>query len=161
MSNWLKGFLTVIFSILFSGAVLLLINVTGEIVEWWILIISGAGFGLLYGLEAGIVQSYDLSSFKGWAELFVDTTWSLPNTVFGFILGNLIYIFFGTPSISSSSGQGWIVYTPYSSASSFGNTVLQTLGTVNIGGSGQHERMHLLQSRIFGPLYLPLFASHF
>jgi len=37
-------------------------------------------------------------------------------------------------------------------------TVLQTLGTVNIGGSGQHERMHLLQARIFGPLYLPLFG---
>jgi hypothetical protein len=39
--------------------------------------------------------------------------------------------------------------------------VLQIWGTVNIGGAGQHERMHLLQARIFGPLYLPLFAVNY
>ncbi len=35
--------------------------------------------------------------------------------------------------------------------------MLQTHGTLNLGGAGQHERMHLLQARIFGPLFLPLY----
>jgi len=135
----------------------LLVNSASEVVNWWILIFSGVGFGFLYGLEAGILLIYDLSRFVGWVELIIDMTWSLLNTIFGFIFGNLIYIFFGNPSRSDSENQGWIVYSPRSSTG-FGNSVLQTLGTVNIGGAGQHERMHLLQARIFGPLYLPLFA---
>jgi hypothetical protein len=158
MAGWLKGLLTVIIATLLVAAMLLLVNVAGQIVPWSLLILAGGGFGLLYGLEAGILQIYDLNTGLGWVELLIDMTWSLPNTVFGFVFGNLIYVFFGLPSKASSQGQGWVVYTPYSSSTTFGNSVLQTLGTINIGGSGQHERMHLLQARIFGPLYLPLFA---
>src|SRR5262249_12552597 len=55
---------------------------------------------------------------------------------------------------------GWIVYTPRNS-SGFGVDVLQTLGTINIGGSGNHERVHLVQARIFGPLYLPVFGVNY
>ena len=157
MNNWIKGLLIVILSTLISGLILLLVNVAGEVINWWILIAIGAGFGLLYGLETGILLIYDLSRFVGWIQLIIDMTWSLINTVFGFVFGNLIYIIFGNPSRSNSENQGWIVYLPRSSTG-FGNSVLQTLGTVNIGGAGQHEKMHLLQARIFGPLYLPLFA---
>jgi len=34
--------------------------------------------------------------------------------------------------------------------------VLQTIGTVNLGGEGKHEKVHLLQARILGPLFIPL-----
>ncbi len=45
--------------------------------------------------------------------------------------------------------------------SGFGVDVLQTLGTVNLGGTGLHEKVHLLQARIAGPLYLPVFAVNY
>jgi hypothetical protein len=120
----------------------------------------GAIFGGLYGLEAGILVIYDLASGLGWLQILIDFTWSVPNTVFGFVLGNAIYWFFGTPSRAQSKDRGWIAFSPRGS-SGFGHSVLQTLGTLNLGGAGQHERMHLLQARIFGPLYLPIFAVNY
>ena len=88
--------------------------------------------------------------------MLVDLTWSLPNTVWGVLIGNLIFWFVGTPSRADSADQGWIVFQPRS-AGGFGHNVLQTHGTVNLGGAGQHEKLHLLQARIFGPLFLPLY----
>ena len=35
-------------------------------------------------------------------------------------------------------------------------SVKQTIGTVNLGGPGAHERIHLLQARILGPTFLVL-----
>jgi hypothetical protein len=123
-------------------------------------LIGGAIFGLVYGLVAGILVIYDLSGPGGWFDLLIDLTWSLPNTIFGFILGNVFYPIFGSPSRADSQDQGWIVYMPRSGGG-FGNSVLQTLGTVNLGGSGQHERMHLLQARLFGPAYLAIFGANY
>ncbi len=110
-----------------------------------------------YSLLAGAVGAYDLTKPLGWLCLVIDCTWSLANTIFGAIIGGLVYLIFGNPSTTASKGQNWVSYSPRSSTG-FGNSVLQTLGPVNLGGAGQHERMHLLQARIFGPLYLPLFA---
>jgi hypothetical protein len=110
-----------------------------------------------YAFVATWMGAYDLSTPLGWLMLLVDLTWSLPNTVFGAVTGLWLYAFWGRPNRANSEGRGWISYSPRSSTG-FGNDVLQTLGTINIGGSGQHERMHLLQARIFGPLYLPLFG---
>lgn len=118
-------------------------------------LIGGAVTGLLYGLEAGLLLSYDLGSASGWAVLLLDLTWSYPNTLFGLILGNLAYPFFGSLSRTESEGQGWVSYSKTS------GDVLQTLGTVNLGGAGNHERVHLWQARIFGPLYLPLFGASY
>ena len=161
MSNWLKGLLTIILSILLSVLTILLVTLTAgwPVPAYWAAI-GGAGFGLVYGLESGILLIYNLSTSKGWLELVVDTTWSLLNTLFGFIIGNIFYPFFGDLSKSQSKDPGWIVYMPTGSTG-FGSSVLQTLGTVNIGGAGQHERMHLLQARIFGPLYLIIFGLNY
>ncbi len=112
---------------------------------------------LAYGIVAAWMGTYDLGTPLGWLMLVVDLTWSLPNTVFGAVTGLWLYAIWGNPSKGNSEGRGWISYSPRS-ATGFGNDVLQTLGTVNLGGSGQHERMHLLQARIFGPLYLPVFG---
>ncbi len=158
MSDWVKGLLIVLlWTILPAAVTAVLLLAVGAMDSSAFLIAIAGGFGLLYGLEAGILTIYDLNASKGWVELFVDMTWSLPNTVFGFVLGNAIYIFFGNPSRSRSKDAGWIVFMPRGS-SGFGHDVLQTLGTVNLGDAGQHEKMHLLQARIFGALYLPLFA---
>src|SRR5690606_19408803 len=121
----------------------------------------GLGFGLLYGIEAGLLLAYDMASWRGWVQLLVDFTWSLPNTLFGFVFGNIIYIFVGNPNRQLSRDKGWIAFKPRSAHGTFGHSVLQTLGTVNLGGDGQHELMHLLQARIFGPLYLAIFAANY
>jgi hypothetical protein len=158
----LKGTITVIVSAILIFATVVLINLTtgSHIPVLW-LALGATLFGIAYGLQAGILGIYALSDFKGWLELVVDATWSLPNTLFGFIIGNIFYPFFADLSKSQSSNSGWIVYMPAPGSSGFGSSVLQTLGTINIGGAGQHERMHLFQSRLFGPLYLLLFALNY
>jgi hypothetical protein len=110
----------------------------------------GLGVGFLYGLEAALLASYDLSKFLHGVAVFIDLTWSLPNTLFGFVLGNPIYLIAGSPSRDQSRANTWISFH-----GSFGD-VYQTLGTLNLGGAGKHEPVHLLQARILGPAYLPL-----
>lgn len=156
MPYWVKGLVTIgLWALVPTVVTAAALAVGGALAVVPILLVGAVG--LLYGLQAGILTIYDLNKGAGWAALIVDSTWSFVNTAFGFVIGNIVYIFFGTPSRVDSKDQSWIVYVPRSSTG-FGHNVLQTLGTVNLGGAGQHEKMHLLQARIFGPLYLPLFA---
>lgn len=124
--------------------------------ELWVLLLVG-GIALVLGVIAGILGSYDLTTPKSWALLALDHTWALPSTLLGAVVGNIAYPFFGTPSSALSAGREWVSYRARGT-SGFGVDVLQTIGTVNIGGAGNHERVHLLQSRILGPLYLPIVA---
>jgi hypothetical protein len=161
MSKTVQAVVIVLVSLAVPPLVLLVISlVSGGALAPAVALIIGAVFGLGYGLEAGLLRSYELSTGQGWLELIVDLTWSLPNTVFGFLIGNITYVWFGNLSRTDSEGKGWIVFMPRPGGS-FGRTVLQTLGTVNIGGTGQHEKMHLLQARIFGPLYLPFVGASY
>ena len=161
MNSIVKGFLTTVAAAaLGAGAAILLNLATGEPLDLAIALVLGLAFGCLYGLEAGIVNAYPLQSGKGWLQLVTDLTWSLPNTLFGFVFGNLIYIWFGTPSQDLSEDRGWIAFRPRGTGR-FGNQVLQTLGTVNLGGAGNHEPVHVLQARLFGPLFLPLFGVNY
>jgi hypothetical protein len=124
--------------------------------QLWVLLLVGA-IALILGLIAGILGSYDLTKPKSWALLFVDHVWALPSTILGAVVGNIVYPFFGTPSDTLSAGKEWVSYQARGS-SGFGVDVLQTIGTVNIGGAGNHERVHLLQARILGPVFLPIIA---
>lgn len=120
------------------------------------MLIFAVVFGLLYGLMTGVLRSYDLSTHAGVLKMLVDLSWSLPNTIAGFVLGNAIYIFFGTPDRGYSEAKNWISYKPPSTKTSgFGIDVLQTIGTVNLGGEGKHEPVHVLQARILGPVFIP------
>jgi hypothetical protein len=114
----------------------------------------GAIVGFLYGAEAALLASYNLGNPVHWICLLVDWTWSLPNTIFGFAIGNPIYLIKGSASRSQSRAQAWISFSGYFGTAE--HKVLQTLGTLNLGGSGAHERTHLLQARLLGPAYLPL-----
>ena len=148
--------LTVLLCVVVPPGLLLAVTAAlGSPATTWALVL--AVVMLAYGIVAAAVGAYDLGSPLGWLMLLVDLTWSLPNTVFGAVTGLWLYAIWGSPSTANSETRGWISYSPRS-ATGFGNDVLQTLGTVNLGGSGQHERMHLLQARIFGPLYLPIFG---
>jgi hypothetical protein len=141
---------------LIVGVVLSIANlVAGQPVDPLTVLVFAMGFGLVYGLMAGFLLSYDLSQQLGVLSFITDLTWSLPNTLVGFILANPFYIFFGSPSRDLSRDQGWISYKARGTRG-FGVDVLQTVGTVNIGGAGKHERVHLLQARIFGPLFIPI-----
>jgi hypothetical protein len=162
MSRFIKGLLTVVVGTALAVATVLIVNFAlGMLLPIFWLTLGAALFGLAYGIQAGIFGIYPLPGIKGWIELVVDMTWSLPNTLFGFIIGNSIYPFFGDVSKNLSKDSGWIVYMPPAGSSGFGKKVLQTLGTIKIGGAGQHERMHLLQSRIFGLLYLVIFGLNY
>jgi hypothetical protein len=143
----------------FSAAMFALATHEAILGAGWTLLL-GMGFGLLYGLMTGFLRAYDLSTPSGVFALLVDLTWSLPNTIVGFILGNALYILFGTPSRALSESQGWIAYKARGT-SGFGVDVLQTIGTVNIGGAGNHEKVHLLQARIFGPFYIPFVIANY
>ena len=160
MPKVLQGILTFLVSTALSVVMLLLASLlTGGALSTGVAVLVGGVLGAGYGLEAGILCSYGLDSGKGWGELLVDLTWSLPNTLFGFVFGNLIYVWFGDLSRKESEGKGWVVYMPTGSGTGgFGRDVLQTLGTVNIGGAGNHEKVHVLQARLLGPLYLPFVA---
>jgi hypothetical protein len=157
MPGWLKGLLTVVIWTFLPAAVVAgVLSASDQLPgDTWVVVVVGI-VGLVYGLEAGILTIYDLNDPVGWLSLLVDMTWSALNTVWGVVVGNLIFWFAGSPSRADSAGAGWIVFKPYSS-SGFGNSVLQTHGTLNLGGAGQHEKMHLMQARTLGPLYLPLF----
>jgi hypothetical protein len=149
---------TTLLAPLIAMSVLSIINlVVGRPVDPLVVLVFGAGFGLLYGLMAGLLLSYDLSKHRGVLALINDLTWSLPNTLAGFFLANPVYIFFGKPSRELSKDEGWIAYKARPGRTSgLGIDVLQTVGTVNIGGAGKHEKVHLLQARIFGPLFIPI-----
>jgi len=155
MSNTVKTVVTVLIAIAGSAGCFILYSflvhslISAIAIPLPIAALIGAVLGLLYGLEAGILRIYDLESGSGWLCLLFDFSWSYLNTIYGLILGNLIYPFLGTLSREQSEGQGWIVYA-------HNGSIAQTLGTVNLGGAGKHERVHLLQARILGPLFLPL-----
>lgn len=163
MSDGVKGFLTIAICAVGVGVTVMLVDLLiGQPIGVGIALLVGNILGFLYGLAAGVLLSYDLNVGVGWLELIVDLTWSLLNTLFGLIIGIPLYFIFGTPSRTASEKKGWISFEPRSKdPNAFGNSVLQTLGTVNLGGPGQHELMHVLQARIFGPLYLPLFAVNY
>ncbi len=136
------------------GTVLLASLAWAPLRSAWVVLVVG-GIALVLGIIAGILGSYDLSTPRGWALLALDNTWALPSTLLGAVVGNIVYPFFGSPSSTLSAGKEWVSYKARGS-SGFGVDVLQTIGTVNIGGAGNHERVHLLQARILGPLFLPV-----
>jgi hypothetical protein len=147
--------LTAIAAAILALGTLLAVSVLWEpLRQPWVLAVVG-GIVLILGIIAGTLGSYDLATPGGWLLLALDHTWSLPNTLFGAVVGNILYPFFGKPSTSQSAGKEWISYKARGTTG-FGVDVLQTLGTVNIGGAGNHERVHLLQARILGPIFLPL-----
>ncbi len=160
MPEGLKIFLTVIVSLALGIPMAIVLFAVSGLTSMTVAVWIGLIFGLLYGLEAGVLLIYKLDEPLGWLLMVVDLTWSLPNTMFGFVLGNIIYVFVaGLPSRKLSEGNGWISFDGHFGGDT--DQVLQTLGNVNLGGAGAHEKVHLLQARVFGPSYLPIFGLNY
>ncbi len=117
----------------------------------------GFGIGLLFGSVFGwaIVSAEAYEPTVASVLLFiVDHTWSMINTAAGavYLAGNLV---FGNRIDRNESRHTGAVQL----ANGIFPGYLTTIGTV-IAGVDQpvhaHEHGHVMQARIFGPLYLPL-----
>ena len=117
----------------------------------------GALMGGINGLFTGTRQIYQWHSIEGWASFLSDSTWG----IIGTSLGNFanIYDLIAAPSSYRSDlsrRQNRQVYDgglylEKADATTFGNV------TSNLSGGGdilKHETVHIMQNRIFGPLYI-------
>jgi RHS repeat-associated protein len=123
-----------------------------------------AGFvtGAVHGWSMASAHSYDWNSSSGWVSFLADNTWALPNSAIGsmFATANVI----GGNPIDSKNSKG-------SNALMFENGWFKgyatTLGNVMVGTKGlranvlRHEQSHVLQSRLFGPLFYSSMLLHY
>lgn len=126
----------------------------------------GAVVGAGVGLAIGILHAWVLVSAgsypagpRGWLLLAVDHTWSLLNTVAGSLFLAVTMATGNTPDRVMSAGRSTIVLQR-----GIMPGFATTIGPVEAGTDStiaRHEYVHVLQARIFGPLYLPLVVLHY
>lgn len=126
----------------------------------------GAVIGAGIGLVVGILHAWALVSARsypagarGWLLLVVDHTWSLVNTVAGSLFLAVNMATGNTPDPAMSAGRSTVVLKR-GILPGFATTI----GPVEAGTDraiARHEYVHVLQARIFGPLYLPLVVLHY
>lgn len=119
----------------------------------------GLALGAVYGWAVALGGPYDFGSPRGVLAFLVDHTWSMPNTVAGtvFLLVNLVRgnrldmdvtTHRGHVCLRDGALRGWVT----------------TIGPVQAGSGvhiNRHEAVHVLQARIFGPLYFPLVGVNY
>lgn len=135
-----------------------------------------SGFDGAFGYDGSSVSDFSLGNFAGEV---VGTALSLPNTIIGTAIGTAGFLLDYVPfigdfnaSINLIDGELHFQNNPLI----FGENAALTLGDAQIfegvqgaqahdgQGSfvsfsvGEHENIHSLQSNIFGPLFLPLYA---
>ena len=139
--------------------------------------LTGGVFGYLIGGQTGAITLGVVSAFVvvpfgravirgrpyqgglgAWLCL-IDATWSSLNTWAGAVYYALHRLWGNPLDVARSAGRGsiWLTrgVTP---------RYATTIGTVKAGCSERldaHEEIHVLQARIFGPLYLPLVALNY
>ncbi|NUT96553.1 MAG: glycine zipper family protein [Saccharothrix sp.] len=116
-------------------------------------VVAGAVLGALHAGWAWRVRLYPRSA-RGVGLAVIDFTWSLPNTVAGVLL------------LAYALGRGNRVDAEFSrhrGVLGLRDGVIKgfatTVGPVQAGvslGVDDHEAVHVLQARLFGPCYLPL-----
>jgi RHS repeat-associated protein len=135
---------------------------TGGIVGGVVGGVVGGATGAVHGWAMADAHSYDWSSISGWASFLADNTWALPNSAIGslFATANVIG---GNPIDRANSRDsnalmfegGW--FSGY--ATTLGNVIVGTKGaTPDLLG---HEQAHVLQARLFGPLFYPSMIAHY
>lgn len=127
----------------------------------------GTFTGGLNGVISGATQIYDWSSWTGWAAFVADSSWGVTGTTLGIVLHS-INLFYGSGKKyrhDLSFRQNRYVYDggiaiESSFAFTQGNVTSNLAGGVQGMESGpdftallDHETLHILQSRLFGPLY--------
>ncbi|MEO8415427.1 MAG: SpvB/TcaC N-terminal domain-containing protein [Ginsengibacter sp.] len=135
---------------------------TGNIAGGVIGAVTGGVTGAIHGWAMADAHSYNWTSVSGWVGFLADNTWGLPNSMVGslFATANIIG---GNPIDRTNSRD--------SNALMFENEWFSgyatTLGNVIVGTRGlshdvvEHELAHVLQARIFGPLFYPSMIAHY
>lgn len=146
-----------------AGGIISAIVLAGAVGVFGLLVGGGLGFligaliglalGAVYGWAITAVRAYDYGSAGGIVAYVVDHTWSVLNTLVGalFLAGNVV---FGNKLDRTFSQRG-VVGLQNGVFPGFATTI----GTVQAGtnmGIDDHEAVHVLQARIFGPLFIPM-----
>ena len=121
--------------------------------------ICGA-IGAVYSAIAFHRRVYQLGFFSI-TGYFFDMTWSMLNTIAGFLVWAPVCMATGaslkdTDDLSRRSGC--FVYNSNPRGDGF---LATTIGTVIAGGWSSHEEVHVWQARIFGPAYLVCYGLSF
>jgi hypothetical protein len=118
----------------------------------------GIALGATYGWAISAARAYNYGSPGGIIAFVVDHTWSVVNTLVGalFLVGNVI---FGN-RVDRSFTQRNVLGLRNGVFPGFATTI----GTVQAGtsmGIDDHEAVHVMQARIFGPMYMPLVIGNY
>lgn len=149
----------VISAILLTGWV----GVFGLLVGGTTGLLIGAAVGLLLGVAYGWAiaagKAYAYGAGSGVVAFVVDHTWSVLNTLVGalFLAVNVV---FGNRVDKVFTANRNLVGLRSGVFPGFATTI----GTVQAGtnmGIDDHEAVHVLQARIFGPLYLPMVVGNY
>jgi len=112
------------------------------------------GLGIVHGVALAIKRAYAWNSAGGWFLFIVDNTWSLLNSIAGSVYGLINFLMFN-PLSDQGVGTGAVFhkrpFIPGFAATTVGNVVAG-----DNASTAEHELIHVLQGRIFGPLYIPL-----
>lgn len=118
----------------------------------------GLTLGIVHGICLAKGEAYHNDS-RGWFLLIVDHTWSLVNTAVGSIFLAVNLLFGNRLDNMAMAGRTTVVMRK-GVVSNFATTI----GPVEAGTSSnisKHEYTHVLQSRIFGPSYIPLVMANY
>lgn len=139
----------------------------GSVGRWGGLVVGallGGVPGAVLGWAVTRWEPYDVRHGRGVVTLLLDLTWSVPNTWAGavFLGVNLLLRNQVAPTYTRHSGAVHLVNGVLPPIG--GVRYVTTIGTVIAGVAPavhRHEHGHILQARVFGPLYLPLVALHY
>jgi hypothetical protein len=116
----------------------------------------GGVTGLIHGGVMAYGRTYDWRTHEGWFEFIADNSWSLPNSLVASVVAT-VNLFGNDIDWAQTRGTGSIVFKKKLIAGYAttlpGNVTMGTLGP-------RHERLHVLQARLLGPLYIPSILSH-
>lgn len=160
-----------------AGLVGLLGAVCGFGATWWLdLGYVGAALGAINGAAAGWQGIYDWSRPAGWLALLADSTWGLVGTTAGLGFGALNLLRADRDHVGDfCRRRGYHVFAGgiglrRDFALAIGNVIANAGGRVGLRGESEraglrrrfvieHEGLHVLQNRLFGPLFPLLYLG--
>ncbi len=118
----------------------------------------GLGLGILHGICMAIGHAYDFGDGISWVKFVLDNTWSVTNSLAG-SLYQLVNLIIFNPITQTGAGTGTVVHRR-GIIPGYATTIGQVIASENPGVQ-DHERLHVLQARIFGPAYIPLVMASY
>lgn len=121
--------------------------------------VIGLALGAVHGWAITAGKAYNYGTPGGIVAFVVDHSWSVMNTLVGalFLAGNVV---FGNKLDKTFTRNRNLIALQNGVFPGFATTI----GTVQAGtgmGIDDHEAVHVMQARIFGPMYLPLVVGNY